>query len=487
MSHEIIDYIKKCQKMGVAEDLISQQLREVGWAEEDIAQAWETARKSSLVQKILSKISIPEFPKLPKRYLMGIGIGIVIILLGGYLVYAKYYLSPERIWDKALEKSRELTSGHVSIEGNYADQIPEETGTNEQSGDIFDSINEIKATISAEGGFVIQEKKRADFSLKSEANLKFGSFNFGFDAEERKIGKSLYYKMVNNPLFLLFGQTQSSANQQMEWLKADLQKPSTKISEEAVLKFKFLKEGRFLGKEKGTQGTLWHYQAQINKDELHSLLEKLIQPSDLEALMDKLEFKKVEVWINREEQQISQILIETTAPSLIAISLVEIEETRAKNRDAKRMTDIRQLQAALELFYSDNGRYPTATSGLPDAQDGAKSKVSQIMPSIPIAPTPADGDCTDDNNKYWYEQLEGGANYRLRFCLGEAVGEVGPGPVEASPQSLKNLEGDTPAPPKSNSFLAAPFTGTLSLRINLSKFNEPVTVEEPRGSSEANP
>lgn len=43
---------------------------------------------------------------------------------------------------------------------------------------------------------------------------------------------------------------------------------------------------------------------------------------------------------------------------LAAIVLIALNQARVKSRDAKRVADIRQIQTALELYYSDNGAYP---------------------------------------------------------------------------------------------------------------------------------
>jgi type II secretion system protein G len=43
---------------------------------------------------------------------------------------------------------------------------------------------------------------------------------------------------------------------------------------------------------------------------------------------------------------------------LASIVLIALNSARSKARDAKRKADIRQLQTAFEMYYSDNGAYP---------------------------------------------------------------------------------------------------------------------------------
>jgi type II secretion system protein G len=45
---------------------------------------------------------------------------------------------------------------------------------------------------------------------------------------------------------------------------------------------------------------------------------------------------------------------------LASVILVALNSTRIKARDAKRKTDLAQMQKALELYYNDNNRYPSS-------------------------------------------------------------------------------------------------------------------------------
>jgi len=43
---------------------------------------------------------------------------------------------------------------------------------------------------------------------------------------------------------------------------------------------------------------------------------------------------------------------------LSTLSIIALNSTRARARDARRMHDIRQITTALEMYYNDNGKYP---------------------------------------------------------------------------------------------------------------------------------
>jgi len=49
---------------------------------------------------------------------------------------------------------------------------------------------------------------------------------------------------------------------------------------------------------------------------------------------------------------------------LATIVMVSLNTARAKARDARRISDIRQLQLALQMYYDANGSYATALSSL---------------------------------------------------------------------------------------------------------------------------
>jgi len=109
---------------------------------------------------------------------------------------------------------------------------------------------------------------------------------------------------------------------------------------------------------------------------------------------------------------------------LSTLSVLALNSARARSRDAKRITDIKQIQTALEMYYSDAGYYPaTAAAG---AEIATGSNV--YMMKIPTAPTPIDGDCEAAENSYvyTYDGTAGTASgsYTLRYCLGAATGGV---------------------------------------------------------------
>ena len=120
---------------------------------------------------------------------------------------------------------------------------------------------------------------------------------------------------------------------------------------------------------------------------------------------------------------------------LAAVVLVSLNSARQKSRDARRVADIRQIMTGLELFYNDNGKYPTATSNVPTASDGSPAW-STFVSSWPVNPSPQnDGSCVAAN--YAYTQTGSGTGYVITFCLGATTGGLTAGSHTASAAGIQ--------------------------------------------------
>jgi prepilin-type N-terminal cleavage/methylation domain len=113
---------------------------------------------------------------------------------------------------------------------------------------------------------------------------------------------------------------------------------------------------------------------------------------------------------------------------LSTLSIVALNTARAKARDARRVSDVKQIQTALELYYNDNGEYPTSTNL-------AAALSPTYMGVVPTPPTPADGNC---NAATAYEYTHTAGSYTLTYCLGAATGGIDKGVGTATPQGIVN-------------------------------------------------
>jgi prepilin-type N-terminal cleavage/methylation domain-containing protein len=134
---------------------------------------------------------------------------------------------------------------------------------------------------------------------------------------------------------------------------------------------------------------------------------------------------------------------------LATVSVIALSNARAKSRDAKRVGNMKQTQTALELFFNDNGRYPTAeewnTGTLLSTTSSATTTYKRVIPTAPI---PADGDCSENENTLAYTQVENGASYSISFCIGNTTGTIAPGNKFLIPAGIINAESEPEPEPE---------------------------------------
>lgn len=102
---------------------------------------------------------------------------------------------------------------------------------------------------------------------------------------------------------------------------------------------------------------------------------------------------------------------------LASIVLASLSSARAKGRDARRVADLKQLQVAMELYYSSNGHYPIAAAAataynVGDGTNGlnAKGLTSSYIASIPNDPSGS------TQYYYWAGDTTGSS-----YCLGAKI------------------------------------------------------------------
>ncbi len=145
-----------------------------------------------------------------------------------------------------------------------------------------------------------------------------------------------------------------------------------------------------------------------------------------------------------------ELLVVISVIALIAsAALLLINSSRTKSRDARRVSDVKQLSSALDLYYSNCNSYPIETdaplgtagqyttlytgtgsvlgpcgahngSSTQNGGFGTNTTGTVLIRTINPPPSPGDGSCTGTNdNTYLYNSS--GSSYTLRFCLGNAT------------------------------------------------------------------
>jgi prepilin-type N-terminal cleavage/methylation domain-containing protein len=131
---------------------------------------------------------------------------------------------------------------------------------------------------------------------------------------------------------------------------------------------------------------------------------------------------------NRNGFTLIELLVVIAIIGLLAtLSIIALNNARAKSRDAKRVADVRQMQTALELYYNDVQSYPSDLSSHQIA-DGANIYM-QIVPTPPVPPAGI--------LEYTYTMKNSGASYTLQYWLEGNVGSIQKGLNTATNASLK--------------------------------------------------
>jgi uncharacterized protein (TIGR02145 family)/prepilin-type N-terminal cleavage/methylation domain-containing protein len=142
-------------------------------------------------------------------------------------------------------------------------------------------------------------------------------------------------------------------------------------------------------------------------------------------------------FIKKRAFTIVELLITISIIALIlTVAIFSFGNTREDSRNSKRVSDIKQVQLALEKYHSDNGSYPTELNfGQP--LSGNDGKI--YMSNLPSNPSPRnDGDCPDSEYEYIYDAYE--KTYQIIFCLSKDVEtNLSAGEKMAIPAGIGNL------------------------------------------------
>ena len=140
--------------------------------------------------------------------------------------------------------------------------------------------------------------------------------------------------------------------------------------------------------------------------------------------------------INKKGFTLIELLVVIAIIGLLStLAIVSLNNARQKARDARRVSDIKQVQTALELYYNDAGGYPL--TGTADSGDSISYNSVTYMKSVPTAPKPADGSCTSTTNAYVYAAVGSSyTSYTFQYCLGAITGGVPAGLHTATPGGL---------------------------------------------------
>lgn len=121
---------------------------------------------------------------------------------------------------------------------------------------------------------------------------------------------------------------------------------------------------------------------------------------------------------------------------LSTLAVVALGSARVKARDSKRLADLKQLQTALELYYTDNNAYPPAATPLQLGSAGAACLNATGFTTAGCA-SPYMGQVPLDPKTGNYTYSVASSSYSITATLEGTVNNLGPGTVTLSPSGLK--------------------------------------------------
>jgi len=124
---------------------------------------------------------------------------------------------------------------------------------------------------------------------------------------------------------------------------------------------------------------------------------------------------------------------------LSTMAVVSLGGARKKSRDARRLTDIKQIRTALELYYNDNNEYPPSGGGTGAISD-SNSKITESDPIKTVGgetymlKMPQDPKSTQG---YYYKRGTDNKTYVLHYVLEtKANNSIAAGGHCATPASM---------------------------------------------------
>jgi hypothetical protein len=396
---------------------------------------------------------------------------ILLILAGGFFAFYTFiYASPNKVWQKFTKQSPEKVFSN-EFEFTYTDETNSEP--------VDEKTLPIKNLKLSLNGKAYNDVRNQETSQSSS------EINYAFTNGNTTISTGLSYKLFDNKLYINVGDnpylssmlSQLDPDKKIEWLMLDLNKLKTKLNSENAKELNqingvlnpeltadlkqlwqnttLVKIDKFLGKEKINGIGTFHFSHSLDKQALTATLNALVDKlmgavnkngqkisleqlqlvkTTLSEIVAKIEIQNFETWVGTKDFRLYKVKLQTNAPSIISIIDVAFKEVREKSRDAKRLADIRQMASALELYFNDKGKYPEGKEGSP------VNLAPNYIGLVPTAPTPADGNCTDYFNTYWYEQKNKGQSYEYSFCIAEDVGGYKAGILKLTPSGITEVK-----------------------------------------------
>jgi len=145
------------------------------------------------------------------------------------------------------------------------------------------------------------------------------------------------------------------------------------------------------------------------------------------------------MWKNKGFTLIELLVVVAIIGILASVVLASLNSAREKSRDARRLSDVKQIQTALSLYYDKYGTYPPNTDNDYSGWDtgcygGNDTFIAPLGTEKFISKTPCDPSTTSLSGGYRYYHYSGGYGCtRSYYVLGIQNMETSGNPYPSSP------------------------------------------------------
>lgn len=124
---------------------------------------------------------------------------------------------------------------------------------------------------------------------------------------------------------------------------------------------------------------------------------------------------------------------------LSTLAIIALGSARTKARDAKRISDVKDVRNALELYFADYGKYPSSPEGVVLGSTEASCLDNNISGWSTTCENPYMSSVQSDpgKNSYIYRSVDG-ATYTIQISLEGVMADLQGGNVIATPSGISN-------------------------------------------------
>lgn len=123
---------------------------------------------------------------------------------------------------------------------------------------------------------------------------------------------------------------------------------------------------------------------------------------------------------------------------LLTLAVIALHSARTKTRDAIRLTDLREIQSRLELYFTDKNSYPATTESVVLGRGNAVCLNAEGLKPTGCA-NPYMSQIPADPGAYLYEySSEDGLTYTIMATLEGAMNGLTAGKIRITPSDVTN-------------------------------------------------